>query len=275
MDSLLSGTYSFMGSLPGNPDTLQGLGMLRLFRLATSLLTRLPVGLSGVPAEGELGACAAFFPAVGYVLATFALAGPLVAMRHGPGSAAPLLAVVSVSLLAWLTRGLHLDGLADVCDGLGGGFDPARRLEIMKDSVVGAFGVIGLVLLLIAKVMALAVLFGRPGGLWTVGAAVVLARFFVVALAALGRYPRPDGTGKKIVGCVPNRGLVVAGLFCLPCAAAPGAPVMVVAMAVTMFLLRRRADKLIGGVTGDVLGACCELCETIGCIAVVLADLQG
>ncbi|WP_240499381.1 adenosylcobinamide-GDP ribazoletransferase, partial [Streptomyces prasinus] len=101
------------------------------------------------------------------------------------GAGAPLAAVATVAVPAVLTRGLHLDGLADVADGLGSGKPAGDALRIMKQSDIGPFGVLTLVLVLLAQVAALAQAYGDS---WTRGAlaavvAAVVARL-VLTLAA-------------------------------------------------------------------------------------------
>ena len=118
-------------------------------RSALSFLTILPLG--GQTPEGRLGRV--WFPVVGALLG---LAAGAVFWSLERVLGAPVAAVGAVAALAVLTGGLHLDGLADAADGLLGGSSPERRLEIMRDSRVGVFGAVALVLLLLAEVAALA-----------------------------------------------------------------------------------------------------------------------
>lgn len=137
---------------------------LREFLTALQFFTRLPI--TGALAQwvgyspALLRASAAHFPGMGWIV------GGLTALLHAvlmaalpEGGHSPLLAAtLSTAFSVWLTGGLHEDGLADLVDGLGGGYTRERVLEIMKDSRIGAFGVMALVLVLLLKVLLLAVL---------------------------------------------------------------------------------------------------------------------
>jgi adenosylcobinamide-GDP ribazoletransferase len=163
-------------------------------------LTMLPVpgpdggsGASGLP----------WFPLVGAVLglAGWGLAAGL--LRPGTLACGPLgcllVGALVVVLWAWLTRGLHLDGLADLADGLGGGWTRERVLEIMKDSHVGSFGVLALVGGLMVKTAAAGVLCAS-GDLFWLGVAPVMARWAMVAQACFHPYARPgQGTAADLV----------------------------------------------------------------------------
>jgi adenosylcobinamide-GDP ribazoletransferase len=170
---------------------------------ALAFLTRLPV----VPRDvtlAELGRSIAWFPLAGLLLGVISAALAWTATPLDPY----LRAVAIVALGAYLTGGLHLDGVADIADGLGGGRgDRARSLAIMKDSRIGAFGAIALVLLLLAKVHATALVVAATAhdgaaspaslaSLWPLVAAPVIARALAATLIVAFPYARPDGLGR-------------------------------------------------------------------------------
>jgi adenosylcobinamide-GDP ribazoletransferase len=176
--------------------------------------------------------------------------------------------VVTVGLGVLLTRGLHLDGLADTVDGLGSYRDAAGTLEIMKKPDVGPFGVVAIVLALLLQAASVSALLTRP---WPAALAGVVAATAVgrlgVAWACRRGVPaaRPDGLGALVAGTVgwfpATAGLAFVAVLALP--AAPGrgwqGPAAVaVALAVTLVLVRHVVRR-IGGVTGDVLGAVVEV----------------
>jgi adenosylcobinamide-GDP ribazoletransferase len=143
---------------------------LRHFLLALQFFTRIPV--TGRLAEwvgfspAMLRASAAYFPAVGVVIGGLVVLLTATLMRYLPTAYAPLVAAaLGTAWSVWLTGAFHEDGLADVADGLGGSYDRERALIIMKDSRVGAFGAIAVVLALLSKVALLALL-GAVGTLW-------------------------------------------------------------------------------------------------------------
>lgn len=246
--------------------------MLLHARIAIAFLTILPARLPAeLPADG-LRRSAGFFPLAGWLIGAVLAGCAWAFVRVG---LPPLVsAVLLVACGAWLTRGLHLDGLADLLDGLGGGQTPERRLAIMKDSATGAFGVIGLVLLLVLKAACLASLVANGGEpfFFALFAAPIAARWAMVTLACGTQYPRASGTGHAFVGKVGLGELALGGLLLTPLIWwnwSAGLIILGAAM-LPAFWLRFKATKALGGVTGDVLGASCELGEVCGWLAAVV-----
>ena len=136
---------------------------LEPLRAALSFLTVLPVGSGRPLAARQISHSRAFYPAVGLLVGLL-----LVGLERGvsPVLPPPLTAAILLAALAAATRALHLDGLMDICDGVFGGHTRERRLEIMQDSRVGAFGVTGGVVILLWKYAALLSLLtvAAPGG---------------------------------------------------------------------------------------------------------------
>ncbi|MFC8144983.1 adenosylcobinamide-GDP ribazoletransferase [Streptomyces paradoxus] len=250
-------------------------------RFAFGTLTVIPVRVTRWDREAARGGmlCA---PLAGLAVGAAAAGLGLVLLFLGAG--APLAAVATVAVPAVLTRGLHLDGLADTADGLGSGKPAEDALRIMKQSDIGPFGVITLVLALLAQVAALAQAYDAS---WARGAcaAVVSATLarLALTLAARAGVPaaRPEGLGAAVAGVVPLRGAVVAAVAVAAAAAAAGAlfgpygPVRTV-LAVVLSLaaaeaLLRHCTRRFGGVTGDVFGG---LAETAATTALVVLSLS-
>ncbi len=208
----------------------------------------------------DLGRSCAWFPLPGAAIGLFVAAGAYVAGPHLP---AALLGVLAAAALAWLSGALHLDGLADVFDGLGGGRgDRERTLAIMRDSRIGALGATALMLVLAAKAVALGDLTGQ-GKLWPVVAAPAVARFAAVPLVVLFPYARPEGLGKAFHGTAGRREIAVAALLAaatiapfVPGALVPSAGALAAAGGLAIAVHRR-----LGGLTGDAYGAAVELAE--------------
>jgi adenosylcobinamide-GDP ribazoletransferase len=256
------------------PPPLHGL------RFAFGTLSVLPVRVSRWDREAARGGmlCA---PLVGVVLGCGAAAAALVLLFLGAG---PLLAAIAgAAVPAVLTRGLHLDGLADTADGLGSGKPAEDALRIMKQSDIGPFGVITLVFVLLAQVAALAQLYDDSwarGALATVVSAV--AARLALTLAARTGVPaaRPEGLGAAVAGVVPVRGAVAVALAVTGVAAAAGAlfgaydiartALAVLAALAAAELLLRHCTRRFGGVTGDVFGG---LAETAATTALVVLSL--
>lgn len=234
--------------------------------LAVSFLTVLPVRL---PREvPRLGAAAVWFPVVGALIGAAAGgvragAGALV----GPSTSA----VLAVATLVLLTGALHQDGLADCADGLGVRGDRARRLEVMRDSAIGVFGALAL---LVWTLLVVASLAGLESGA-AVRALVLAAgagRWAALAHARLAQPARPEGLGASFdVGgssFAVASGLTVAAAVLLA-GAGPGLAAIGGAMLMTT-LVTGWSRATIGGRTGDTLGAAVTLAE-----AVVLVMLLG
>ncbi|ALA58036.1 adenosylcobinamide-GDP ribazoletransferase [Nitrospira moscoviensis] len=244
--------------------------MLQSLAIAFGFLTRLPVKNASVN-DADLGRSLAWFPIVGVALG-LALVG---AERFLRGYlSVDLMAVALVVLLAVLTGGLHLDGLADVFDALGGGRgDRERMLTIMKDSRIGAHGAAALCLLLIAKVVIVMEVL-RHESFWPLLAFPVLARWAVIPLVIFFPYTRVEGLGKPFNGH--GRQLHFAVATCLtaalvawtgPQVIVPGASALAVALGIGFWLKRR-----LGGLTGDVYGTAIELSEIIFLVVAGLGD---
>ncbi len=218
-------------------------------------------------------------PLVGAVLGALAAgAGALVAWRAG----GLLGAVAAVGVLAVLTRGLHLDGLADVADGLGSGKPAEDALRIMKQSDIGPFGVLTLVLVLLGQVAALAGEFAHSParGALAVLTAAVAARC-ALAWGCLRTVPaaRPGGLGAMVASTVaPGAAAASTGgaaVLLALAGAADGWSALLLPLAVVLgvgagWLLLRRCVRRFGGITGDVLGATAETAATGALLALAL-----
>lgn len=200
----------------------------------------------------------------------------------------PLLAsVLVIGLLAVLTRGIHLDGLADTADGLGSGRPAEQALEVMRRGDVGPFGVLTLVLVLLTQVVALAELTAAGLGLAGLFAALVVSRLALAVMCARGiPSARSEGLGHGVAGTV-GRGqlalsvalavmvmipltLVSPGFQALSMSVAFRAAVVVLVALLVAGLVVRRAVSRIGGVTGDVLGAAVEVTFTTVLVVLTL-----
>ncbi|TAG28308.1 MAG: adenosylcobinamide-GDP ribazoletransferase [Rhodobacterales bacterium] len=233
-----------------------------------ALLTRLPV-----PDHAPRGAASAWaWPVVGAVLGAIAAGFASAALWLGltPG----VVAAGVLALGALMTGGLHEDGLSDTADGLFGGWTRERRLEIMKDSRVGSYGVLALVLVTLARWSALATVLaagGHWGALIAVGA--VSRAPMGVVMAAL---PNARATGLSHATGRPSLQVALTGVslaVALALLAASWAALpMLAGAALVVALLARSAQKRIGGQTGDILGASQQLAEA-ACFAVLAARL--
>ncbi|NUW40049.1 adenosylcobinamide-GDP ribazoletransferase [Nonomuraea rhodomycinica] len=249
------------GGSPGSSPA--GAGRTDGLRLAVGLLTIFPVRVGRVDRR-TAGAAMGLAPVVGLVLGLVAC---LPLLLPGP----PLLgAALAVGALAVLTRGLHLDGLADLADGLGSGKPADQALDIMKKSDIGPFGVMTLVITLLVQIAALA-----AAGPYALVTACVTGRLALVWACRSGvPAARPGGLGATVAGTVrpATAWLVTAAALVVATPALVVAPVAMAAGLGAALLLLRRARRRLGGVTGDVLGA---LVETATTAALVVWAVSG
>ncbi|MCJ1681429.1 adenosylcobinamide-GDP ribazoletransferase [Streptomyces sp. APSN-46.1] len=249
-------------------------------RFAFGTLTVLPARITrwDRPAARTGMACA---PLAGLVVGLLAAVPGVLLLLLGGG---PLLAAaVTVAVPAALTRGLHLDGLADTADGLGSAKPAEEALRIMKQSDIGPFGVVALLLMLFIQVAALSEAYADG---WVRGAlaavlAAVTARL-AMTLASREGVPaaRPEGLGATVAGVVPRRAAVAVAALTLLAATAAALPlglpaaarhaVAVAAALLAAHLLLRRCVRRFDGVTGDVFGALSEVAATTTLVIMAL-----
>lgn len=235
---------------------------MRLFLIAFQFLTIIPLPVGIRCDKGDLGRSTALFPLVGLVIG-----GLLVGANFllSPWLARPLVDALLLALLTLITGALHLDGLADVCDGLAARGSRERFLAIMKDSQVGAIGAVGLVLGLLLKWQALVAL---PADLkWQALLFFpAVARFGQVLTMTGASHARQDGLGAAFVSGSGKASLFVA----FATAAAAGfyflglkGGIALAAVCLFTFAGRSFFMRKLGGLTGDTIGCLSELNEII------------
>lgn len=235
--------------------------------VAFQFLTIFPALIKRMFAAREMGQSVGWFPLVGVALG-FAL--------YGVHYAAQLIFPASVSaaltILAWVifTRAFHLDGFMDTCDGLFGGWTPERRLEIMKDSHVGAFGVIGGILILLIKYTALA---SSPDPLPALVMSTTLARLGMSITLFVFPYAREKGLGRDMKDNAGWTQVLLATIISLIVSWFAygwlGIAIMIFAVLAAL-LVAFYITRLIPGLTGDSYGALAELLETFVLLGFVL-----
>jgi adenosylcobinamide-GDP ribazoletransferase len=224
------------------------------FQLAVMLLTRLPAGYLAKPPP--MGQSVWAFPIVGLLVGTI---GAVVATVLG--AIDPILAAgVTVAALVLVTGGLHEDGLADLADGFGGGRDKAHKLEIMRDSRIGSYGTLALILILGLRVQALvAVQDMAILGLIAIEAASRAGLPLVMRVMPAARL---DGLGQAAAAAVGMGRALVAlciGIAALMILGPTTGLILAAAIGLVVALVAVFALRQIGGQTGDVLGAMQQL----------------
>lgn len=248
---------------------------MKYILIAVQFLTRLPVNIKGEVSLPELGAAAAAFPIAGI------LVGGVLALVYYVSASilpAPVAVFLTVTGLVFITGGLHLDGLMDTADGIFSGKGRERMLEIMKDSRVGAMGVIACVLLLGGKLLLITQL-DSPWIFRVLLIFPVLSRWMLVWALAGYPYARVgEGTGRLFCDHVSIKEVAIATVITLVYVIALGgyAGALLVAgaaaagLGTTYFLSNR-----LGGLTGDTYGATNEIVEVVVLLVGVAIAYNG
>ncbi|MGE5579299.1 MAG: adenosylcobinamide-GDP ribazoletransferase [Bacillota bacterium] len=233
----------------------------RRFLAAVAFLTRAPIPESIQVDEASLTESPPWFPAVGLLIGGFIAAFDWIASAVLPSA---VVAVADLAAIFMITGGLHLDGLLDTADGLLSGKPREKALEIMKDSRVGAMGVSAGILVIALKAAAIASLAGdlRWQGLLL---APILGRYVMAVGISAFPYARGAGLGALFSSKANGQltalsGIIVASLS-VAVAGIRGAAGFLAAVLGSV-LLARKVTRQLGGLTGDVYGALCELSET-------------
>jgi adenosylcobinamide-GDP ribazoletransferase len=246
------------------------LKQLRLFLSAVQFFTRLPVPACVGHSAEQLNQAARYFPAVGFLVGGFSAAVWWCGAQVLPVHIALLLGMTASILV---TGAFHEDGLSDFADGLGGGHSREKILAIMKDSRVGVYGVIALILTLLLKYSLLLQLASSsvPTALVTLIAAHVVSRLLAASLLYTQHYVRDDDSARakpaaQSMGHLSFFIALLFGVIAVATMAVAGVGALALGSALGIALLMRaylawRIKKALGGYTGDCLGAVQQLSE--------------
>ena len=242
------------------------------FLRALSFLTILPMGRLSLPKEKEFARSMAFFPLAGLVIGLLLALGYYLLSFLFPN---PLVLLLIIGLLALLTRGLHLDGFADTLDGLASGGTKEKILEVMRDSRIGAFGVIGLILLIGAKYLALDQI-SNSSIYYSLILMAVVGRNSMVLVCYRSPYARSsEGLAKPFLENLRTREVLISSALTFGIAfLLIGVKGIAISLGIGLFSLGYRLFflKKLGGMTGDILGAANELAELLCLLLLVILE---
>lgn len=240
---------------------------MQLFWTAVMFYTRIPCPTNLEYSEAYLNKATRFFPLIGWIVAAISISVLYAAQWVLPISVSVILALAASVLT---TGAFHEDGFADVCDGFGGGWTTDKILTIMKDSRVGAYALIGVILLFGLKISALIELatFNIGYCIKSIILAHVLSRFIPVTIMRTHEYARMDATSKvkPIAKKLAMTDFYVAAFWTIPALLLFQSIWIVLVFApllVAKWYLARYFQKWIGGYTGDCLGAVQQICFVI------------
>jgi adenosylcobinamide-GDP ribazoletransferase len=240
-------------------------------RTSIAFLTRLPLGQSASGQDIDIARASWAFPISGIVVGLIGAVVYALAFKLGLGPWPS--AALCVAATLGVTGCLHEDGLADAADGFGGGATRERKLEIMRDSRIGTYGVCALTLSILLRVAVIATLARLPFTFWALIAAHAAARAVLPIFMTIVPPARDDGLSRA-AGQPPQQTALIAGALGVLILVALLGPLAGIAalvlLAVVMALMAWLSSAQIGGQTGDVLGALEQISE----IAVLLVALH-
>ncbi len=244
--------------------------MVKNFITALQFLTIFTVSRKHAAEEGDLAKSMAYFPVIGFLIGLILVyADKVFTVAALPQTIGNLL-LLALAVLA--TRALHIDGLADTCDGIMGGKDHESRLAIMKDSRLGTAGALSIVFVVFFKYLCLNNLYNseKVAALLT---APMLGRWSQTLMVFKANYGREDGMGKVFVGHLRAGGLLAASVIAVGLTAfviirEDARSVFLVVSLISGVLVftyfgKRYLTRKLGGVTGDAIGAMSELTEVL------------
>ncbi|WP_343115663.1 adenosylcobinamide-GDP ribazoletransferase [Ostreiculturibacter nitratireducens] len=211
------------------------------------------------------------FPLVGFLVG--GIAGIVLCATLALGLPAPVAALLALAAQIVTTGALHEDGLADVADGFWGGQTRERRLEIMRDSRIGSYGTLALILSVGLRWQAISLLavYDAATAFLALIVVAVTSRAVPAALLAVLPAARADGLGKVASGVAVGPVAAAIAIACGTALVTPWALVVLAVQAIGAALFARFAGLRIGGQTGDVLGASEQIGECLGLVVLVTA----
>ncbi|MEG0874792.1 MAG: adenosylcobinamide-GDP ribazoletransferase [Clostridiales bacterium] len=244
--------------------------MWKEFRVAVSFLTTLPLKYKGEWDEKTFSRATIFYPVVGLIIGLITIGVIALLKLTGFYHIAAFAGLVTSIVLS---GGLHLDGFMDMCDGLLASRGPERALEIMKDSRVGSFSVIGVILLLFLKYLLYDALVVSPLFIFAILAALTFSRFVQVCCLLLFTCARTEGLAVTVQKYVNKYALIlglviicfiigVSGAWCL-------LPAFIISLGIILGITYS-INKFLGGITGDVIGAMSEISEALFLFTVII-----
>lgn len=244
-------------------------------KLCLVFMTRLPLRLDAGTQHRSLAQACALLPLVGVVVGVCGAGVLWLAQAIGLPTIAAAATALAATIL--LTGALHEDGLADVADGFGGGLEKARKLEIMRDSRIGSYGVIAIGLSLILRVVLIEDIASQIENFWGLAGAViaihVLGRGMLPAIMAALPLARGDGLAARAErpsGGKAGAALTLTLVIALLCLGPAAGFIATLAAGFAIIVMAWLARRQIGGYTGDVLGASEQVAEIAALAAITV-----
>lgn len=249
--------------------------MKELYKIASAIMffTRIPLNVNIPDWEKYINSCQRYFPLIGWLIG-----GACALIYYLCSLILPIDIAIIASMVTGvlLTGAFHEDGFGDICDGFGGGYTPEKILTIMKDSRMGAYGVIGIIFMLLTKYVALQHI-ELSIIIPTIIAGHTVSRFFSISILAFMNYARIDETSKSkpIAKQLAISDLIIAtaiGLSVFVLFEDISFLLTLLLPAVGTIYLGNYFVRKIGGYTGDCLGAIQQLSEVLFYISIIIVQ---
>lgn len=244
--------------------------MWKEFRIAVSFLTRLPLPYRGEWDEKSFSRSSVFYPLVGLIVG--AIVGFVVFLTRLTGLDS-LAAVAALITAVTVSGGMHLDGFMDMCDGIFASRGRERALEIMKDSRVGSFAVIGVVLLFLLKYALYVPVIASPWFFPAILGAFVFSRFMLICCMLCFPSARAEGLGVTVKRYVSKPALLWGVLLLAAIFAVSGYYPLLIAFFLSFLIvmgLSALVSRFLHGLTGDIYGAMAEMGEAVFLLVIVI-----
>jgi len=231
------------------------------FILMLTFLTRIPIRYSFSFEPESFGKGYVFFPIIGGIIGVL-LCFPVMIQPFLPTASLTFVIIIWYLLLV---GGVHLDGVADVFDGVFSGRERTKILLIMEDSHIGAFGAIGLILYFLGLYSGVEQVLSHSMGIWIILIMPIVSRSISVFIIGFCRYAKPNGLGKGIVDCIrPIPGMIIL-IIVFSCIYFVSPLLLITSCTATMIMsfIVYRIHRLLDGITGDVIGAMVEIGQVV------------
>ncbi len=227
---------------------------IRSFVLVITFLTRIPIPVTFDFTQDEFNKGYVFYPLVGLIVGVIISSITFVSLPRS------IMALFIILLYVYVVGGIHIDGIGDVFDGIFSARKREKMLEIMQDSRIGAFGTIGIVLYFLSLYVGLYELIDLEKYRYIVLFMPVMAKFSVIIISGLNKYARREGTA-NIINLLNFKHSLVAFIIMLGLSYLIGINVLLAVFVseVITLLVVARISKILGGITGDVIGFANEL----------------
>jgi adenosylcobinamide-GDP ribazoletransferase len=247
---------------------------IRIFFTALMFYTRIPCPSYTDHSEEYLNKATRYFPLIGWIVGAGVVLTIYLLHFILP---LPICVILSLATSVLMTGSFHEDGFADVCDGFGGGWTQAKILEIMKDSRVGTYGVVALIILFLLKISSTVELLqlDETFAFKSTFLAHVLSRFTAISILFTHQYAREDATSKikPLAKSLSIKNLVISALIAIPAFLLfqnPYVFLVFIPVYLVKMYLASYFTKWIGGYTGDCLGATQQITEVVIYLAMLI-----